>query len=144
MQDRTRNLVRRGLVAMALFLATTLLLFAFTSGVRGQQQEPPQQELEATDVTDADLTQFAMAFEKVQAIRMDLQRKLTTVQDSNAATQLQQQANAEMGKAVRDNGLEIPKYNALSRVISSDKELLARFKEVQKRIAEEKEKESQE
>ncbi len=68
---------------------------------------------------------------------MELQQKLGGVQDPTVATQLQQQANAEMGKAVQDEGLEIAQYNELSRAISNDKELMERFKETQKEVAEE-------
>ena len=95
------------------------------------QQAPPaaQEQAKSADVSDKELKDFVGAFEEVQVIRVELNQKLQSTQDPNAATELQRQANAEMLEAVEDNGLDAPRYNAISRGLTSDEQLAARFQQ---------------
>lgn len=121
-------------VAMVVFLAASLLPLV---PAQAQQPPPAQPQLTSADVNDEDLQNFVAAFEEVEVIRMELGKKMANVQDSEAATRLQQEANKEMIAAVQENDLKPQRYNALSNAVSNDKQLMQRFQEVRKERAEE-------
>ena len=121
-------------VVVAAFLTASFCLLV---PAQAQQQPPPDQpQLTSKDVNDEEMEKFVAAYEAVEVIRIDLQKKMATVQDAEGANQLQQVANAEMVAAVQGNDLEPQRYNVLSHAISNDEELLSRFKEMQKERAE--------
>ena len=125
--------------------AMVALLAAIFCLVPVQAQQPPadQARLTSKDVSDEEMEKFVTAYEAVEIIRLDLQKKMASVQDADRATQLQQEANTKMLAAVQENGLEPQRYNMLSNAISNDKELLDRFQQTQKQRAAEKQKQQE-
>jgi hypothetical protein len=112
--------------------------------VQAQQQSPADQaRLTSKDVSDEEMESFVAAWEAVEIIRFDLQKKMPGVQDADRATQLQQEANKRMIAAVQENGLEPQRYNMLSNAIVNNKELLDRFDQTQKQRAAEKQKQQE-
>jgi hypothetical protein len=104
-----------------------------------QQKAPDQPQLTSKDVSNEDLEKFVAAYQAVEVIRLDLQKRMAAVQDADGATQLQKEANTQIIAAVQKNGLEPQRYNMLSNAISNDKELLGRFQRMQKDRAEKQE-----
>lgn len=122
----------------------TLMIAAFGFMTLAPAQQPPptqsnESQLNSADVGEEELENFVEAFNEVQVIRLDLQKKMATVQDVNAAKQLQQEANQEMVAVVQDHDMEPQQYNALSEAISDDKELMNRFQQVRKEKAKKQE-----
>ena len=125
-----------GAVIVALLTASLLLL----APAQAQQPETSDQpRLTSKDVSTEELEKFVAAYEAVEVIRIDLQKRMSTAQDADGATRLQQEANTQMIAAVQKNGLEPQRYNILSNAISNDKELLGRFQRMQKERAEQQE-----
>jgi predicted transcriptional regulator len=125
-----------GAAIVALLTASLWLLIPAQAQ---QQKAPDQPQLTSKDVSNDDLEKFAAAYEAVEVIRLDLEKRMATVQDVAGANQLQKEANTQMIAAVQKNGLEPQRYNILSNAISNDKELLGRFQRIQKERAEKQE-----
>ena len=125
-----------GAAIVALLTASLWLLIPAQAQ---QQKAPDQPQLTSKDVSNEDLEKFVAAYQAVEVIRLDLEKRMATVQDPDSATQLQQEANTQMIAAVQKNGLGPQRYNILSNAISNDKELLGRFQRMQKERAEQQE-----
>lgn len=93
-----------------------------------QQQAPAaaQQQAPAT-VSDKKVNNFVAAYTQVNKINRNYSEKLQGVTDAEKATQLQQEAQGKMQKAVRDSGLTIEEYQRIAGLASSDDQLRERI-----------------
>jgi hypothetical protein len=136
----SRTQLPYGRAVMVAFLAAIFFLIP----IQAQQQPPADHpQLTSKDVSDEEMENFVAAWEAVEIIRLDLQKKMAGVQDADRATELQQEANKRMVAAVQENDFEPQRYNMLSNAISNDKELLDRFQQTQKQRAAEKQKQQE-
>jgi Asp-tRNA(Asn)/Glu-tRNA(Gln) amidotransferase C subunit len=103
------------------------------SGQQPSQQQPssqqqqaassPNQTVASADVSDAELEQFAKSINRVAEINEKLQTGLESAANDEARQKLRQDANEEMAAAVRSNGMDVQRYNAISRSLDKDAEL---------------------
>ncbi len=123
-------------LAIAAAAALSTSTFAQGSSPQGQQQQPPpaqqQQQAQApsasqtvasADVSDAELEQFAKSLNAVVDINTKLQSDLAGTQDAAKTQELRQQANEKMAAAIKSNGMEVERFNRISRSIKADAEL---------------------
>lgn len=118
-------------VALATLGAVAPSAFAqSTSGAQGaattQQGAPGQMGGQTAQISDNDLEKFASAESKVTEIREEFSEKLAEAESQEKAQSLQMEAQEKMVEAVRDEGMEIPKYNEIATRLQSDPELQQR------------------
>jgi transcription initiation factor IIF auxiliary subunit len=75
-------------------------------------------------VSDKELQSFAKAYVEVEEIRAVQKASLSQVQDPAQVQQLQQEANANMVKAVEKQELTPESYNQILAAVSSDEALI--------------------
>lgn len=94
-----------------------------------QQQQPAQQpaQQEKAPLSEKKVDSFISAYSAVHEINQEYSEKLQSVSDAEKATQLQQEAQGKMQKAVKDSGLSIEEYQKIASRASSDDELRSRI-----------------
>jgi hypothetical protein len=93
------------------------------SSQQPQAAQSPNQTVASADVSDAELEQFAKSVNEVAEINQKLQTDLESAANDEAKQKLRQDANEKMAAAVRSNGMDVQRYNAISRSLDKDAEL---------------------
>lgn len=75
--------------------------------------------------SDAELNAFTAALVEVQQISQDYADRIAEADTAAKQGDLREQANQEMAQAVRDNGLDIPSYNAIVESMRQNPQLAA-------------------
>ena len=92
-----------------------------------QQYGAPQGASQASaPVSETDLEKFVGAEKKVNEIREDLTKDLSSAGDQQEAQQLQMGAQKEMVEAIQKEDLDIPRYNEIASRMQTDMELRER------------------
>lgn len=115
---------------LALLAAAGLLFGSANLAAQGQgqgQEGAPavaqQQAPAPIEVSDEDVNNFVSAYMAVQGINQEYTQKLQNVDDPEKATELQQEAQTKMQKAVSDTGLSISDYQQIANQAGQDEEL---------------------
>ncbi|HDY98458.1 MAG TPA: DUF4168 domain-containing protein [Pseudomonas sabulinigri] len=96
-------------------------------GATQQQFGEPQGAAQASaPVSETDLEKFVGAEKKVNEIREDLTKELSSAGDQQEAQKLQMGAQKEMVEAIQDQELDIPRYNEIASRMQTDMELRER------------------
>lgn len=100
-------------------------------GAPQSQNMPTQPDLpDASEFSDADLDAFAATQKDMAGIQQKYSQKLQANQDKpEKAMQVQQEAQQKMVEAVKDNGLELEKYNQIVRLAQYDADFRASIQE---------------
>ncbi len=85
-----------------------------------------QEEVKA-EVDEKQIDQFVVAYVKVQEINEDYSQQLQAEKEPAKTTELQQEAQVKMEKAVTESGLTIPEYKQIASLAGHDAELRARI-----------------
>lgn len=117
---------------MKSFLSAIFLTLALSFGVTAvaQDYEPAPPDMNQPEITDKDLEKFIEAQGEINTIREDFSARLTEAPDSEAAQQLQSQANVEMTQAVEDAGLEVDTFNRIAVAVQENPALQERVAEI--------------
>lgn len=107
-----------------LALSTALVFGAAAMAQDYQAQQPP---VEAVEVNDQQLQQFANAQIEISEIQQDFSSRLQEIEDPEKAHELQMEANEEMTAAVEDAGLDVQSFNQIAMAIQNDPELQQRL-----------------
>lgn len=110
----------RGLLALG-------LVGAFTAAPVQAQQQPAQ---EAPQLSEQELQTFAEAYVDIGDVRMEMQTRLQNAENEQEASQIQQQANAEMEEILNDHGLSVQEYQEMTQVLNSDPEQRQEFQQI--------------
>ena len=125
----------------ALLFASTLTATATAQqpGKTGspQQKEPqsqttptPQNLADASEFSDAELDAFIATQKDMAGIQQTYSRKLQASKDEpKKAMKVQQEAQQKMVEAVKENGLELEKYNQIVRLAQYDADFRATLQE---------------
>lgn len=118
---------------LALFVFTAFMLTGAGSVCAQQQgqgqgqgqgqQMMMQQQAPDIDVSEAELKKAAGAYADITKIREEFQQSLSGVSEPEEAQALQEEAGKAMAQAVKDNGLEIKKYNQIMEAAQVDEDL---------------------
>lgn len=111
-------------------LMTFAIALAFGVSAVAQQEAPPAQEPEQTDVSQAELQQFAEAQVEIAEIQQDFSGRLQGVEDPEKAHELQLEANEKMTEAVETAGLDVEAFNRIAMAIQNDPELQQQLTEM--------------
>lgn len=128
--------------AVVAFAAVALAAPVFAQAQPDQQGDAPQQQQQAqsqprqqpsqqaagetvtsADVAEAELETFAASLNDVAEINQKLQADLAASQDQAKTQQLKTDANEKMAAAIRSHGMEIERFNQISRSLKTDPEL---------------------
>lgn len=118
------------LYPVALILALSGALWLAAPVMAQTQDTMPGEMAPATDVSDAELMQFANAMQAVNDIRDQYSQRIETAGDQNEAQQLQQEAGQRMTMAVQDAGMTVDDYNEIAVALQSDPELMQRLEQL--------------
>lgn len=88
------------------------------------QQAQPQ-----TQVSEEKVDKFVTAYVEVQKINKEYSEQLQGAEQPEKATELQQEAQTRMQKAVTDTGLTIPEYQQIASLAGQNEELRSRIEE---------------
>lgn len=83
----------------------------------------------AAQVSEEKVDQFVTAYVEVQKISQDYSAKLQATEEPEKATELQQEAQTKMQKAVTKSGLSVPEYQQIASLAGQNPELRARIQE---------------
>jgi hypothetical protein len=127
-------------IAFVAVIGLFSLLFPPALYAQGSRQppttgQPTLQPQPQKTVSDKELQSFAKAYVEVEEIRVSHQASLSQVQDPTQVQKIQQEANANMVKAVEQQGLTPESYNQILAAVSNDGELAKKAREL---IAKEK------
>ena len=111
------------------FLTALGLLFGSLAIAQVPQQQPDAGQPYATDVSEDDVDSFVEAYMSVQEINQDYTQRLQDVEDSDQATQLQQEAQTKMQDAISESGLSIAEYQQIANQAGQDDELRSQIEE---------------
>src|SRR5690625_8049712 len=75
------------------------------------------------DVSQEEVDNFVEAYMSVQEINQDYTQQLQDVEDSDQATQLQQEAQGKMQDAISEAGLSIAEYQQIANQAGKDEQL---------------------
>ncbi|UJJ31034.1 DUF4168 domain-containing protein [Halopseudomonas maritima] len=98
-------------------------------GTAGQQYGAPT-EAASAPVTDEELEKFVAAEQKVNEIRQKLTEELGNAGDQQEAQQMQLDAQEEMVEAIKDEEMDIPRYNEIASRMQTDMELRQRAQQI--------------
>ncbi|MDR6984998.1 flagellar basal body P-ring protein FlgI [Rheinheimera pacifica] len=77
----------------------------------------------AVDLSDANLLKFSVAMDSIQKVGAEYESKFQAAETPEQAQQVQQEAQAEMVKAVEAAGLTADEYNAIAQQAQQDEAL---------------------
>lgn len=117
---KIRNLITLTFFAVAL---------AFGANAVAQYEEA-QPEPEQTEVSQAELQQFAEAQVEIAEIQQEFSGRLQGVEDPERAHELQLEANEQMTEAVEAAGLDVEAFNRIAMAIQNDPELQQQLTEM--------------
>lgn len=75
------------------------------------------------DLSDANLLKFSVAMDSIQKVGAEYEGKFQAAETPEQAQQVQQEAQAEMVKAVEAAGLTADEYNAIAQQAQQDEAL---------------------
>lgn len=90
--------------------------------------ELPAPEAHFVAMDESSLLQFADAYPRVRNIQAVYDPLINRARDQGEALRLQQQADAEMAKAIEAADLEVVEYNRVAVRVSKNEELRARVR----------------
>lgn len=93
------------------------------------QPATPATQQTQVQVSEEKIDQFVTAYVEVQKINKEYSEQLQTAEEPEKATELQQEAQTKMQKAVTDTGLTIPEYQQIASLAGQDAELRSRIQE---------------
>lgn len=108
---------------LAVAAAAVTLLSPLAAGA--QTQPPPSTAAPATApaaktaVSDQQITQAAVAMQKVMTIRQSYNQKLTQAKPEDRG-RIADESQTEMQKAVTDSGLSVEQYNSILQLAQND------------------------
>jgi hypothetical protein len=105
-----------GLVVGWSLLGLSVLSFA-------QQSPSSKTDNPQTSVSDSDLRAFVKAYVENQKIRQKYEPTLLNTPDPEKSKPIQDQANAELKKALAKQNLTIEKYNRIYTMLNNDEQL---------------------
>lgn len=80
-------------------------------------------------VSEEKVDQFVTAYVEVQKINREYSAQLQAAAEPEQATELQQEAQTKMQKAVTDSGLTVSEYQQIASLANQDAELRERIQE---------------
>lgn len=115
---------------LAPFFAAMLALTVGGVGVAAAQQgqQGAEQQSQTPSFSDSDVASFADAVKDVQKIRQKYQPQMKNAKDKKEAQGIQMKAQKEMVAAIKDEGLTVKKYAAISKAIPNDPDLVKRIR----------------
>lgn len=109
------------------FLAVLAPLgMASGAAAHGDRQQQPQAQ--PTEVEDSDLRSYVQAALEVESINRQYLPELEAAETAEDQQSVRQIANQEMIAAIRDNGLSLEEYNAISAATRSQPEVAERVR----------------
>ena len=111
------------------YLAAILAGLTLSGAALAQQTatEAPTQaaatQQSAVDLSDANLLKFSVAMDSIQKVGAEYESKFQAAETPEQAQQVQQEAQAEMVKAVEAAGLTADEYNAIAQQAQQDEAL---------------------
>lgn len=111
------------------YLAVILAGLTLSGATLAQQTatEAPAQAAAAqqttVDLSDANLLKFSVAMDSIQKVGAEYEGKFQAAETPEQAQQVQQEAQAEMVKAVEAAGLTADEYNAIAQQAQQDEAL---------------------
>ena len=112
-------------------LAASAVAIALSPLAAGAQTQPPPSTAAPatapaakTAVTDQQITQAAVAMQKVMSIRQAYNQKLTQAKPEDRG-RIADESQTAMKKAVTDSGLSVEQYNAILQLAQNDLKLAA-------------------
>ncbi|HDP89442.1 MAG TPA: DUF4168 domain-containing protein [Thioalkalivibrio sp.] len=115
------NHVKHTLIAAA--FGTALVLSPWAAMAQpGAQSQPPagMQQGAATNVDDATLEKFVVAYADIQELQQEFATELEQVSSQEEAAALQQETQQKMVSAVEESGLSVPEYNNVVQALDQD------------------------
>jgi hypothetical protein len=88
--------------------------------------DPPYDVPPRFEISAETLNRFARAWQRVQALRLQLERDLATARTPVEANRMQAEAQEQIAASVRRQGLTLPDYARLSERVESDPALRRR------------------
>lgn len=82
------------------------------------------------DYSDAQLTRFVSASQKVAMISQEYTPKLETTKDEATRKKVFEEADGKMVKAVHDEGMTVDQFNGINQAIQRDPELARRIQSI--------------
>lgn len=82
-----------------------------------------QAQPSAPQVNDATVDKFVVAFTDVRELQQKYSKKLESIEDQEAAQNLQQEAQEEMVGAVEEAGLKVAEYNQVVAAMEQNPQL---------------------
>lgn len=113
---------------LALLTAIGLLLSSMAFA-QVPQQQPDAGPSYSTDVSEEDVDNFVKAYISVQEINQDYTQRLQYIEDSERATQLQQEAQKKMQDAISDAGLSVAEYQQIANQAGQDAQLRSKIED---------------
>lgn len=113
------SLSMRGALVAAM---TVVFVMAGAALLSAQQQQPAQDQPQAS-FEDETLAAFAAAASQISQIREVYTQRLENAENSDQANQLQREAQEKMVQAIRDEGIDVNTYNAVSQAMQQNGEL---------------------
>ncbi|MFP4127354.1 MAG: DUF4168 domain-containing protein [Alphaproteobacteria bacterium] len=103
--------------------AGAALLALGVAGLPAAAQDQPSPAIEAEDITDEQLDQFAEAALAVNEIGREYGPELQSAEDEAEAEEIRAEAQEEMMQAVENEGLSLEEYNAIYAAAENDQEI---------------------
>lgn len=111
-----------GVIAI-IALAALTSISGTAIGQDGQPQSPAmQQETQQQRPEKATVETFVVALAEVKKIQVEYKDKIEVAKEPEVISLLQREAQAEMIKAVRKEGLTVNQYNSLAQKMAVDPE----------------------
>jgi len=104
----------------------TMVFFMLASGAAISSAQDPNAYSETAQEVATDketIRKFSSAYQSVISIQNDFTSKLQQVENNEEARELQEQAQAEMLKAVQDAGITVAQYNGIVSAMQNDEQL---------------------
>lgn len=110
---------------------TALALGALLIAVPAEAQQPqPQGQEDLPEIPEEKLETFAEAYLEIDQVRAEMQMEMQTAEDQTEASQIQQEANAQMEAILDDHGFDVQEYQQITQVLNVDPEQREKFQAI--------------
>ncbi len=101
---------------------------------RQMQGQQMQQQAQSENIDDTTIHHFAEVFQEVQQINHELTEEIATAASTEAAQNMQLEAQRAMAKVVQDSEISITEYNNIASAMRYDAQLAERVRNALEQI----------
>ena len=118
-------------VLLAVGLGVILLIAKLPQSARMDESFPAAPQEGSGEITDEQLQKFALVLDEVERVYVGLRDQQLLQTPGREAPQTEQEAQEQVTKVIRQNGMTVEEFNRIAQLLNEDPEVMVRFQSIQ-------------